>query len=108
MGNSYGLKTQMHCCGGVYELIPGMIDAGIDGLHAVQTSCRGMGLARLKLEFGDTIIFNGGIDSHHTLMEKDAAHQLNIKCVQAKRPARRFPTVGKGFRQQVIKLFTFA
>ena len=71
LGHSYGLKNQMHCCGGVYELIPAMIDAGIDGLHAVQTSCRGMDLAKLKSEFGSKMVFNGGIDSHHTLMEKD-------------------------------------
>ena len=73
LGRSYGLKTQMHCCGGIYELIPSMIEAGVDSLHAVQTSCRGMNLARLKSEFGDKMVFNGGIDSHHTLMEKDTA-----------------------------------
>ncbi len=73
LGHSYSLKTQMHCCGGIYELIPGMIDAGIESLHAVQTSCRGMDLAKLKSEFGDKIVFNGAIDSHHTLMEKDTA-----------------------------------
>ena len=72
LGHSYGLKTQLHCCGGVYELIPMMIGAGIDGLHAVQPSCSGMDLARLKSEFGHKIVFNGAIDSHHTLMEKDA------------------------------------
>jgi uroporphyrinogen decarboxylase len=71
LGHSYGLKTQMHCCGGIYELIPSMIDAGIDSLHAVQTTCRGMELDKLKAEFGDKIIFNGGIDSHHTLIEGD-------------------------------------
>jgi len=71
MGHSYGLKTQLHCCGGIYELIPNMINAGVDGLHAVQPSCRGMELAKLKSMFGDRMVFNGGIDSHHTLMEKD-------------------------------------
>ncbi len=71
LGHSYGLKTQLHCCGGIYELIPNMIDAGIDGLHAVQPSCRGMELAKLKSSFGKRMVFNGGIDSHHTLMEKD-------------------------------------
>jgi len=71
LGHSYGLKTQMHCCGGIYELIPSMIEAGVDSLHAVQTTCRGMDLVKLKEEFGGKIIFNGCIDSHHTLMEKD-------------------------------------
>ena len=73
LGHSYGLKVQMHCCGGIYELIPYIIDAGIDGLHAVQPSCKGMELKKLKAEFGDKMVFNGAIDSHHTLMEKDAA-----------------------------------
>ncbi len=73
LGHSYSLKTQMHSCGGIYELIPSMIDAGIESLHAVQTSCRGMDPAELKSEFGDKVVFNGAIDSHHTLMEKDAA-----------------------------------
>ena len=73
LGHSYGLKTQLHCCGGIYELIPNMIAAGIDSLHAVQPSCRGMELAKLKSRFGKKMVFNGGIDSHHTLMEKDTA-----------------------------------
>ncbi len=71
LGHSYNLKNQMHCCGGIYELIPSMIDSGIDGLHAVQPSCRGMELAKLKSEFGNNMVFNGAIDSHHTLIEKD-------------------------------------
>ena len=73
LGHSYGLKTQMHCCGGIYELIPSMIDAGIDSLHAVQPSCTGMDIAKLKSDFGSKMVFNGAIDSHHTLMEKDTA-----------------------------------
>ena len=71
LGHAYGLKNQMHCCGGIYELIPSLIRAGVDSLHAVQPSCSGMALARLKSEFGDQMVFNGAIDSHHTLMEKD-------------------------------------
>jgi uroporphyrinogen decarboxylase len=71
LGHSYGLKTQMHCCGGIYELLPSMINAGIDSVHAVQTTCRGMELDKLKSEFGNKIIFNGAIDSHHILMEMD-------------------------------------
>jgi uroporphyrinogen decarboxylase len=71
LGHSYSLKTQMHCCGGIYELLPSMINAGLDSVHAVQTTCRGMELEKLKSDFGTRIIFNGGIDSHHILMEMD-------------------------------------
>lgn len=68
LGHAYGLKVMLHCCGGFAPLIPLMIQAGLDGLHAVQPSCRGMDLARLKSEFGDKILFNGAIDSHHVLI----------------------------------------
>ena len=68
LARSYGLKTQLHCCGGIAPLIPMMSDAGLDALHAVQPSCRGMDLAVLKARFGQAIVFNGGIDSHHVLI----------------------------------------
>ena len=69
IGHSYGLKTMLHCCGGIAPLIPSLIESGLDGLHAIQTTCQGMDLAKLKADFGDKILFNGGIDSHHVLIE---------------------------------------
>ena len=68
LGHSYGLKVQLHCCGGIYELIPLMIKAGLDALHALQPDCGGMDLARLKNEFGDKLVLNGGIDSKNILI----------------------------------------
>ena len=68
IGHAYGLKVQLHCCGGFVPLIPPMIDAGLDGLHAVQPSCHGMDLRTLKSLFGRRILLNGGIDSHHVLI----------------------------------------
>ena len=69
LGHCYRLKVQLHCCGGFAPLIPLMIDIGLDGLHAVQPSCYGMDLSQLKTDFGDKILFNGAIDSHHVLIE---------------------------------------
>jgi hypothetical protein len=68
LGHEYGLKVMLHCCGGYAPLIPAMIEAGLDGLHAVQPSCDGMDLITLKRAFGDKILFNGAIDSHHVLI----------------------------------------
>lgn len=68
LGHDYKLKVMMHCCGGVYELIPALIEIGMDGLQAVQPSCAGMDLTRLKERFGDRILFNGAIDSQNLLM----------------------------------------
>jgi len=50
----------LHSCGGIYELLPGLIDAGVDILNPVQISARGMDPARLKREFGDKLCFWGG------------------------------------------------
>jgi len=69
LGHDYGLKVMMHCCGGFAELIPAMIEIGLDGLHALQPCCAGMEPARLKREFGHKILLNGVIDSHHVLIE---------------------------------------
>lgn len=68
LGHAYGLKVQLHCCGGFEPLIPSMIAAGLDGLHAVQPCCGGMDLAKLKAAYGSRILFNGAIDSHHVLI----------------------------------------
>lgn len=69
LGHSYGLKVQLHCCGGIAPLLPLMIEAGLDAVHAVQPSCSGMDLRGLKTEFGKNIVFNGAIDSHHVLIK---------------------------------------
>jgi len=69
LGHDYGLLVQLHCCGGFYPLIPMMIEIGIAGVHTIQPSCLGMDLRRLKADFGDKILFNGAIDSHHVLIE---------------------------------------
>ena len=69
LGHAYDLKVMLHCCGGFAELIPAMIDVGLDGLHALQPCCAGMEARRLKEEFGAKILFNGAIDSHHVLIK---------------------------------------
>jgi len=72
LGHDYRLKVQLHCCGGFEPLIPLLVDAGLDALHAVQPNCRGMDLQTLKTEYGDRIVFNGAIDSHNVLIDGTA------------------------------------
>ena len=69
LGHDYGCKVMMHCCGGFRELIPALIEIGLDGVHAIQPCCRGMDLRELKRDFGARLLFNGGIDSHHVLIK---------------------------------------
>jgi len=54
------LKIQLHCCGGVRELLPGLIEAGLDAINPVQITCRGMEPAGLKRDFGGQLTFWGG------------------------------------------------
>ncbi len=54
------VKVMLHCCGGVRELIPDLIEAGVDAINPVQISCSGMDAGRLKAEFGADITFWGG------------------------------------------------
>ncbi len=54
------VKVMLHCCGGVRELMPHLIEAGLDAINPVQISCRGMDARELKAEFGKDVTFWGG------------------------------------------------
>ncbi|MBN1507420.1 MAG: hypothetical protein JW955_11270 [Sedimentisphaerales bacterium] len=54
------VKVMLHCCGGVRELLPHLIEAGLDAINPVQISCRGMDARELKREFGKDLTFWGG------------------------------------------------
>jgi len=63
------IKVQLHCCGGVRPLLPGLIEAGLDAINPVQISCRGMDPAELKREFGSRLTFwGGGCDTQEILV----------------------------------------
>ena len=73
LAHDYGVPAMLHCCGGIAPLIPSLMEAGLDALHAVQPSARGMDLATLKREFGAKMVFNGAIDSQHVLIAGNPA-----------------------------------
>jgi len=54
------VKIMLHCCGGVRELLPDLVDAGLEAINPVQISCAGMNARELKTEFGKDIVFWGG------------------------------------------------
>jgi len=53
-------KVYFHSCGAIYELIPDLVEIGIDILNPVQISAKGMDSKKLKNEFGEDITFWGG------------------------------------------------
>lgn len=63
------MKVFFHSCGGIYPLIPHLIEAGVDILNPVQTACADMGAERLKREFGKDLVFwGGGCETQSTLV----------------------------------------
>lgn len=56
-----------HSCGSIYDLIPDLIDTGIDIINPVQVNAAKMNTKRLKKEFGDALTFWGGIDTQKIL-----------------------------------------
>jgi uroporphyrinogen decarboxylase len=61
-------KVFFHTCGAVRELIPDLIQIGVDVLNPVQVSAAGMDTAELKREFGRELVFwGGGVDTQRVL-----------------------------------------
>lgn len=62
------VKIFFHSCGAVRDLIPELIDLGVDILNPVQVSAAGMDTRALKKEFGRDIVFwGGGVDTQEVL-----------------------------------------
>ncbi len=61
-------KLWYHSCGAIRELIPDLIEIGVEVLNPIQVSARGMDTAKLKQEFGGDLVFwGGGCDTQHVL-----------------------------------------
>lgn len=76
--HSKGMKTILHSCGRVKELIPILAEAGLDCLQPLEVKA-GMDLVELKEEYGDIISFMGGIDVRVMADENPARIEEEIK-----------------------------
>jgi uroporphyrinogen decarboxylase len=65
--NEGGAFVMTHCDGAIREVIPDLIEIGMDVLNPVQWRCKGMGREALKSDFGDKIIFHGAMDNQKTV-----------------------------------------
>lgn len=57
-----------HCCGNVNNILPIMIDAGIDIYDVLQTSAKDMELDKFYKKFGRDVAIQGGIDVQRLLI----------------------------------------
>ena len=62
------IAVNLHCCGSVRNLMPDLIDAGLDAINPVQISAAGMDAEGLKADFGgDITLWGGGCDTQTVL-----------------------------------------
>jgi uroporphyrinogen decarboxylase len=56
-----------HSDGSIRQILPDLVELGIQVLNPIQWRCRGMEREALKRDFGDSLIFHGGVDNQQTL-----------------------------------------
>jgi len=67
LAHEAGAYVFHHSDGAVMDVIPDMIEAGIDVLNPIQWRCAGMDREVLKERFGDRLVFHGAMDNQQTL-----------------------------------------
>jgi len=77
-------KLIFHSCGSIFEIIPDLIEIGVDGINPVQTTAYKMDAVSLKKEFGEDLSFWGGIDTQKILpfgtdeeLKKEIENKIN-------------------------------
>lgn len=64
-----GAALFRHTDGAIFDIIPDLVEVGVDVLNPVQTSTKGMEATRLKNTYGEAITFHGAIE----VMEGDVS-----------------------------------
>lgn len=67
LAKSYGLRVFHHDDGGIYSLIPDLLEMGIDVLNPIQWRCKGMDRQAIGENFAGQVCFHGGVDNQYTL-----------------------------------------
>ena len=67
LAHEAGAYVWHHSDGAIREILPDLIETGIDILDPVQWRCSGMEREELKRDFGDDVIFHGAMDNQYTL-----------------------------------------
>ena len=67
VSHAFGCRVMKHSCGAIRDIIPKLIEDGVDVLDPVQTRARDMDLPGLVRDFGGQLCFHGGVDTQRTL-----------------------------------------
>ena len=59
-----GVQVRLHSCGDVNPFVPELLDIGLDALNPLEVKA-GMDPIQLKTDYGDRLVFKGGINALH-------------------------------------------
>jgi len=65
--HSHGAKVVWHTDGAARDILPDLVALGIDVLDPIQWRCPGMEREPLMRDFGNRLVFHGGVDNQWTL-----------------------------------------
>lgn len=61
--HNIGAKAIMHSCGNIVELLPDLVEVGLDGWQTLEPAAE-INFPQIKQQFGDRLSFWGGIDNN--------------------------------------------
>ena len=67
LAHEAGVLVNTHSDGAIREIMPDLIDMGMDIFNPVQWRCTGMEREGLQRDFGDRLVFEGAMDNQYTL-----------------------------------------
>ena len=67
VSHDFGCKAMFHSCGSVRDIVPSLIEDGVDALDPIQVQAAGMELPGLVRDFGHRLSFHGAVDTQGTL-----------------------------------------
>jgi len=59
--HAHGIKAHLHCCGNINELVPDLIELGLDALNPLEVKA-GMDPIQTKMMYGNNLLLRGGFD----------------------------------------------
>jgi len=85
LAHEFGAKAMMHSCGDTHEIMPTLIDMGLDVLDAMQPEPLGMDPETIRAVCKGRLAFCGLISTQHTLphgtvedCRREARHRLDV------------------------------
>jgi uroporphyrinogen decarboxylase len=70
------VKVMLHSDGAIRELLPDLIEIGLDAVNPVQTTLRGMDARELKAQFGKDLVFWGGGCDGQTVLFRGVPEEI--------------------------------